>query len=257
MDEPGPSDDPRDAEDLAWARRRHPVLLLVGFLCLLVLVFVTPIWWWLLPGMIVLVVLLARCGRAGTWLALAAPFAVLAFLLQGMFYPEGVTELASLGPARVTTEGLEFAALLSLRIGTSLALFLVLGAAVTPARMMPALTSVGMSPRVSYIVMSSITLVPELRAHATTVLDAQRARGLRTRGGPVHRLRIIAGVALPVVLRIIADSGEKAFMLEQRGFGAARRPTTYRSLEFPQWERLACVVLVLLTVTLAIVLVAG
>nr|WP_225443121.1 energy-coupling factor transporter transmembrane component T [Lolliginicoccus lacisalsi] len=242
-------------DELAWARRRHPVLLLIGFLCSIVLVFVTPIWWWLLPGMIVLVVVLARDGRAGAWVVLAAPFAVLAFLLQGMFYPEGVTELASLGPARVPTEGLEFAALLSLRIGTSVALFLVLGSAVTPARMMPALTSIGVSPRISYIVMSSVTLVPALRDHATTVLDAQRARGLRTRGGPVHRLRIVAGVALPVVLRIIAESGEKALMLEQRGFGAARRPTSYRSLEFPQWERLASVLLVFLTIILVIVLV--
>ncbi|WP_278313077.1 energy-coupling factor transporter transmembrane component T [Lolliginicoccus levis] len=244
-------------DEMGWARRRHPVLLLIGFLCLIVLVFVTPVWWGLLPGMLVLVVLLARCGRASTWVILAAPFAVLAFLLQGLFYPEGVTELASLGPARVTTEGLAFAALLSLRIGTSVALFLVIGSAVTPARMMPALTSVGVSPRISYIVMSSVTLVPELRDHATTVLDAQRARGLRTHGGPVHRLRIIARVALPVVLRIIAQSGERAFMLEQRGFGAARRPTTYRSLEFPQWERLACVLLVSLTIAVVIVLVAG
>ncbi len=46
----------------------------------------------------------------------AGPLLLSSLVLHGLFFPEGTTVLAQWGPARVTAEGLGFAALMGLRM---------------------------------------------------------------------------------------------------------------------------------------------
>lgn len=242
----------------SWLHHRNPLAKLVAIVCLALLVFAVPTWWWLLLPLVTLLTLSATVRNTSLilkwWAGLVAPFAILTFLLQGLFFPEGQSLLAGFGPVRVTTEGLAFAALYALRIATILAAFVLFAATTSPSRLMTTLTNAGVNPKISYIVTSGITLVPALSERAKTVLAAQRARGMQTSGNLLHRTRVMLTVVKPVVFGVLSDLEHRAFTLEQRGFGSPIRPSAYAEVPFPRAERMFCLIAPILTVLLVLIL---
>ncbi|WP_083962107.1 energy-coupling factor transporter transmembrane component T family protein [Hoyosella altamirensis] len=242
----------------SWLHRRNPLAKLVAVICLALLVFAVPAWWWLVVPLGALLTLSVTVHNTRQilkwWAGLVLPFAVLSFLLQGLFFPEGETLLAGFGPARLTVEGLEFAALYALRIATILAAFVLFTATTAPSRLMTSLTTAGLNPKISYMVTSGIALIPALNDRAQSVLAAQRARGLQTTGNLAHRTRVLLTVVKPVVFGVLADLEQRAFTLEQRGFGSQVRPTAYSPAPFSAAERAFCVLAPIVTLTFVLVL---
>jgi len=93
--------------------------------------------------------------------------------------------------------------------------------------------------------------VPALRERAQRLVDAQRCRGLATRGGPLVRLRALRALALPLVLSALHEVDERALALETRGLVAGARrtplapPADHWSQRVLRWALvLGCVVLI-------------
>ncbi|GGC58509.1 energy-coupling factor transporter transmembrane protein EcfT [Hoyosella rhizosphaerae] len=248
--------DPSDS----WLHRRNPLTLLTVAVCLAILVFTVPVWWWLCPVLLGLLLLMATLNNRRTifsvWLVMMLPFAALSFLLQGLFFPEALTSMWEFGPARVTSDGLQLAALITLRVGSAIAGFLIFLAATFPPTLMNSLTHVGVHPKISFIVMSGVTLIPTFHSKANMVLLAQQARGVATQGSWLYRMKVLITVVKPVTLTVLSQVGDRAFALEQRGFGSTVRPTIYRPVNFPRTEKAACVALIVITVSTALLLVA-
>jgi energy-coupling factor transport system permease protein len=172
-----------------------------------------------LPGAVAGV--LPRLLRVGGLLAL--PLAISVLVVNLFFYPSGSTVLFTIGPITATAEGLAFAIETLVRlvaITGALALFYL----TTPVgSLVVDLERRGVSPRLAFVVSSSVRSVPSLLERARDITAAQRARGLDTEGSPWRRLRGLVPLVGPVLLGSIGEVEERAMALEARGFSRPGR----------------------------------
>jgi energy-coupling factor transport system permease protein len=78
-----------------------------------------------------------------------------------------------------------------------------------------------------------IRMVPTIIGTATTVIEAQRSRGLDLEsGGPLARLRNHIPLLVPIFLQTLRGTDQLAKALESRGFGARRERTSYLEIGF-------------------------
>lgn len=156
---------------------------------------------------------------------LALPLAISAALVNLFFFPGGGTTLVQLGPIRATTEGALFALEIVIRV-------LVIAGALTlfyrttrTSDLVIDLERRGVSPRIAFIARSAVTTVPAMLDRASTITDAQRARGLDTQGSVWRRIRGIVPMVGPTVMGAINEVEERTLALEARGFTRPGRRT--------------------------------
>jgi energy-coupling factor transporter transmembrane protein EcfT len=133
----------------------------------------------------------------------AAPFWIFLYMLHGV---DGMV-----GPA--------------LRLTAMIAAFLWLVAVLPPPRLVEALIAARWPVSAAFLLSATLAAVPALRARAGRIVDAQRCRGLATRGGPLVRLAALRALALPLVLSAIHEVDERALALETRGLSPGVRRT--------------------------------
>ena len=178
---------------------------------------VLPALAWILPapggGIATAAVALGLCAVGGprsgvrllrVALLTAAPFWFFLFLLHGV--------------GGMLTTGV--------RLTTMIASFLWLIAVLPPARLVEAMVAAGWPASAAFLLSATLSAVPALRERASRIVDAQRCRGLNTRGGPLARLAALRALALPLVLSALHEVDERALALETRGFtpGVRRTP---------------------------------
>ena len=96
-----------------------------------------------------------------------------------------------------------------------------------------ALNQVGVPYKVGFTMSLAFRLVPVFLDAASTVVQAQRCRGLDfDRGNPWQRLRRYIPVIVPVFMGALRRADNMAMALEARGFQSNRRRTTLQSYEF-------------------------
>ncbi len=112
-----------------------------------------------------------------------------------------------------------------LRLSTMIASFVWLVAILPPARLVEAMVAAGWPVSAAFLFSATLQAVPALRERAQRLVDAQRCRGLATRGGPLVRLAALRALALPLVLSALHEVDERALALETRGLTAGARRT--------------------------------
>lgn len=183
---------------------RHPFTLLALAAALPALAWTLPAPWGAAGALVTALALCLPTPRvARTALFTAAPFWLFLFLLH-----DRATALA-----------------IALRLSTMIASFVWLVAILPPARLVEALIAAGYSVHVAFLFAATLSAVPVMRARAQRIVDAQRCRGLATRGGPLNRLRALRALALPLVLSALHEVDERALALETRGLSAGARRT--------------------------------
>lgn len=80
------------------------------------------------------------------------------------------------------------------------------------------LEKAGMSPKASYVVLSTLQMVPVLKKRSHTIMNAQQARGVETQGNLFVRIKVFVPTLVPLILSSIQDIEERALTLEARGF---------------------------------------
>lgn len=218
-------------ERVSPVHRLNPVTKLVALLCLLVVVFAIA-QWWVGVGVLLLVIVPAAvasgCGGvlAGFALRLLLPVLAMLVLVQGLTYPGGQTVLWEWGPLALTTEGLLFAATIGARLACLVCASVLLVLTTHPGELMSALTEKGLSPKFSYIISSTLQLIPSFRDRADSILLAQQARGLAVPRNPLRRLGVLMPLLGPLVLGMFTDVEERSTAMEARGFGSTARRTS-------------------------------
>lgn len=226
-----------------WLQRLHPLTKLVIALFLIILALVLPAIWSAYLVFLLLVVPLALSGGIlrPLWSALwkiVLPFAISMFIIQGLFWTEG-TPVVSLGPLSLKAEGLLFATKTTGRLLAIMGSFLLFSLGTAPDDLMISLEERGVPNSITYIILSTIQLVPGLQLRAGKIRDAQRARGLETEGNITQRLRSLLPLVEPLVLGSIIDVDERAIALEARGFSSDTTKTFFRTVEDRRIERIA------------------
>lgn len=213
-------------------RTPDPLTRLLAAVLLVVLVLVVNRWQFSLAVLLLVVlpavVLSGKPRQIGVALAVVAgPLLVSSLLLHGLFFPEGVSVLATFGPARVTIEGLTFAMLMGLRMAVFTGVLLTVAMTLDIPQLLAAMTHRGWNRKLVFVVGSALGLIPQVASRAGQITRAQQARGLVVGRGPLSRMRALLTVTTPLVIGLLVDASERTHLLEARGFSVPGVRTSY------------------------------
>jgi energy-coupling factor transport system permease protein len=169
---------------------------------------------------------------------LTLPIAI-SVVLVSVFTRAGTHVLFNVGPLDATTEGVDFAGQILVRlfaISTAIGLF---GLTTDPRALVYDLERRGVSPRFAFVANATIDAVPMMVERAGVIQAAQRARGLDTEGSLRARLRGVMPLVGPVILSSLTEVEERSLALEVRGFGRPGRRNLLWSSPDRGSERLA------------------
>ncbi len=218
----------------------HPIPKLLLMLWAVVAPFVLPAE--ALPGLAVLVVggcvaLGLRGSYVRRFIVTTIPALASIILINAFFFPGGQEVVFAVGPLAATREGLAFGLPIAGRVVVAVGATLAFVTATRPDDLMEALVQRGAPASLAFVVLATIQTVPRMQEKARRILDAQQARGLRTRGGVRARARALVPLVGPLVIGSLVDVRDRTLALEARGFGSTSDRTAYRVIEMKRSDR--------------------
>ena len=154
----------------------------------------------------------------------AATIGVANLLYSGANTDPQATEIARLGPFRVTVEAAETAAALAARVLAIVAVGAAFALTTDPTRLVDSLVLQARVPeRFAYGALAAYQAVPRLGQDLTTLRQARRIRGL----GQGWHPRLLVGL----LVRAIRHADQLALAMDARAFGSGQR-TTYRPIRW-------------------------
>lgn len=203
--------------------RLYPGTKFIVALVLGVLAFLVPSYWFALAVFLLCVLAAFLTGHGVPFLKLIRNSLLILLIFMftiRLLFSGGETVYWSWGNLVVSAESLDLAltmALGVLALGSTLLLFFLL----TPVKdITAALANAGMSPSASYVILAAIQMIPEMRKQSSTIMDAQKTRGVETEGRLLTRMKAFLPTLGPLVLSSIADTEERVITLESRAFTA-------------------------------------
>jgi energy-coupling factor transport system permease protein len=164
---------------------------------------------------------------------------LLLFLFSSLLWPlllPGPTEIARLGPLRISRESLLYGIAVGLRLASMVAAGLLFLSTTRVEEFTAALRRLGLPFPVSFAFSMAFRFVPTFADSAYTIIQAQRSRGLDLdSGGPITRLRRRIPLLIPAVVCAVRNTDLLAMALESRGFGASARRTEYLEIRM-RWS---------------------
>ncbi|MCP3426780.1 energy-coupling factor transporter transmembrane protein EcfT [Rothia sp. AR01] len=239
-----------------WLRDLNPINTFVLVACLAVVAFALP---GFVPSLAVCLAYVVLAALAGVGRRFASTFAKLflvvggiLFALRAVFLDAG-ERLLVLGPFTVSTGGLlqalEFSLLVMALCG-ALTLFFTM----TPMKnLMLALEARGVRPTVTYVILASFQAITDLGKSSTTVMNAQRSRGIETEGSLLTRLRSFGPILAPVFLTAMNQTEERALSLDARAFSYSKKHTQLSTLRAVPAGEVALVALAVALATAAVI----
>lgn len=212
----------------------NPILALnpVTVLTVLAATAVGTFFFGLWPTVVVTVLCFIVAAAAGkfapflkTWLKTIFILSVVIMVLQAFLYP-GETVVYDLGWFNVTQEGLDNGIGIVTRIVGIGSLILLGVHLISVRRMTRALEQRGTSPTASYVILSSMNMIPQMGQRMETIMDAQRSRGIETDASMWVRAKAFIPTIGPLILTSIVGVEERALTLESRGFTSPNQKTS-------------------------------
>ncbi len=159
------------------------------------------------------------------------------FLIRGLFDEGNVTPVLSLGPVVFYKEGLMKALRTGAVIINMLLSFSILVLTAKPEDIADEMERHGFSPRLSYVISSVFSIIPQMMGTMDTITDAQRSRGMETEGSLGKRMKAFIPLITPVVTSSLINTRERAVALEVRGFGARGKRSYLRTWKKHRGDR--------------------
>lgn len=213
----------------------HPIVKLVGMLCVFVAAFVCERPVTLLPLAALAAGLIAAANGVPNVHRLRWLFGLvfaMTFVIWTLFF-RGGTPMVQWGPLRVSAAGLEFALGMALKLVTFLSIGVVFLSTTKIEELAWSLTRVGMPYKLGFTMTLAFRLVPVFLDAATTVVQAQRCRGFDfDEGGIAQRVRRYVPVLVPVFMGALRRADGMAMALEARGFQSGQTRSSYEHYRF-------------------------
>lgn len=182
---------------------------------------------------------LARTGGLRAWATIVAaawlPLAISSLVVHGLFTPGAEGALADLGPFRLTAGGLDTGWRYAGRLFILVAAGALFGVAAPPSAALAAIGGRPWSADGQLALEVALNTLPVARRRAASILEAQRARGLRLDGSPLRRLAAARALVVPLALGLLLDAEIRARALDLRG--ARIRGARIRLRELPDGPR--------------------
>ncbi|MDD5417906.1 MAG: energy-coupling factor transporter transmembrane component T [Candidatus Nanoarchaeia archaeon] len=149
--------------------------------------------------------------------------------IQSFLYPEKETILIDFGYGiAIWEEGVLFATIISLRLLAMIVhgYFFVL--VTHPGDLVCSLRKIKFPYKFGYIVLSTLQVIPRVASQMETIIDAQKSRGLETKGSIANRLKAYSPLLGPLFLGSVQNVVERTIALESRAFSYETEKTSYR-----------------------------
>lgn len=228
----------------------NPLTKIVLIFGLIIVAFIGP-WYWLPPLLIILAILpLSFLGKVHKEYFNAArrlllPVVGFLFVMQSVFHPGGKTEIFHIWVLHVTTEGVQYAFLTASRIFVMVSSFILLLLTTHPSEMMSDLTRRGLPGTISYVIISTLQIIPQMQAKANTIIAAQRSRGLDTESSFGKRVGALLPLVGPLVFGSLVEVEERAIAIEARAFTSTLPKSSLREIPDSRLDKFARWVLLL------------
>jgi energy-coupling factor transporter transmembrane protein EcfT len=156
---------------------------------------------------------------------ISLPFIISVVIIQSLFWGNGtpIFEFWLISPK---WEGVMFALISVGRILLVMAGFILFAMTTRPDMLMISLKQIGAPSGLAYIIVTTLQIIPSFQRKASTILDAQRSRGLETEGNIFVRSRALVPIVLPLVLGSLVEVEERAIAIEARGFNSNKIETS-------------------------------
>jgi len=240
---------PRDSR----LHQLNPLSKLLLSFTLIILAFFTA-WYWTAPLLILIAIIpLAFLGKVHleymrAALRLLAPVMGFLFVMQSLFYPGGKTVLVQFFFLHLTVESIQFAFLTATRIFVMVSAFILLLLTTHPSELMSDLVRRGMPGTLSYVIISTLQIIPQMQAKAATIIAAQRSRGLDTEGSFRKRVGALVPLVSPLVFGSLVEVEERAIAIEARAFSSTLPKTSLRLIPDSRFDKVIRWVFVLLMI---------
>ena len=186
----------------------------------------------------------ATAAAAGVWRRMlpfvlaTLPLVISILLVNTFFFPGATDRIGSIGPFSATWAGLTAALQATLRVVAFALSVAVLSLTTSTDDLLSDLGQRGLGRRGEFVIGAAVRTVPRMIERAGEIVDAQRARGLDTQGGPIRRIRGVLPLAGPMITSALGEVEERTLALEARAFSAPGRRTVIRQLPDSTGQRL-------------------
>ena len=181
------------------------------------------------------------------WMKSMLLICIICFVLQALFIP-GEDILWKWWVFSVTREGLQKAIVLSSRILGAGSAILLGGKLIEMKELMTVLEERGVSQSVSYVLLSTTTIIPQMSKKMNTILDAQRSRGIETDSNLLVRAKAFFPAVSPLLLNARVSAEDRAITLEARAFSAPCKKTKLKKIEDTSKDKTIRTLLIVLLV---------
>lgn len=249
---------PRGGMPVSRLRRLHPMVKMLGLVCLFVLAvsLQTAVHGLLLALFIVGLSLAA--GLNFTWYRLKFRtiffFAVFIFLIQTLFTGEGSVLYHLAGKVAVTDTGLHNGAVTALRFWNIISASFLFVETTPGPQLAAALMQSGVPYRYAFLLVIAMRFIPVFGTEMNQVRNAQVARGLDLESGSVKKIwQMVKYTFLPLTVNALLRADVLAMSMEGRGFGMYSQRTYLHPIKFNRTDLVVGLLLVFITATLIII----
>ena len=231
-----------------WLCRVHPFTKLAYILAvILVPLLLGSLWAYAAAIVLDICILISgkSLRRARALIIFSFTIIVTIFLIRGLFDADNITPAFSLGPVVFYQEGLMKALRTGAVIINMLLSFSILVLTSKPEDIADELERHGFSPRLSYVISSVFSIIPQMMGTMDTITDAQRSRGMETEGKLSQRMKAFIPLITPVVTTSLINTRERAIALEVRGFGSKGKRSYLSPWKKHRGDRAMTIVLLL------------
>jgi len=131
--------------------------------------------------------------------------------------------------------------------------FMLFAMTTRPDILMLSLKQAGVPSSIAYIIVTTLQIVPRFQSKASTILDAQRSRGLYTEGNILVRARAVVPLVLPLVLGSIIEVEERAIAIQARAFNSNHKETSLIDIrDTKNQEIFRTILIVMVTVSIIV-----
>lgn len=232
----------------------YPLTKLVVFIMLTILSICMYKWYYTVWVLLLIFGVSFLCGNLKElFFTVTKTFGILVliiFILQSLFYYKG-SRIISFLNINLKIEGIIYAlniSILILLFGTG---FLLLSKIISLKDMVNALENKGLNRKVTYVLMATFLMIPEMKKKSKVIMEAQQCRGIEMQGNLMVRIKSFIPIIGTLILSSISNTEERALALDARGFSATNKKTNLYIISdtnFDKYIRKLSYILIILTI---------
>lgn len=187
-------------------------------------------------AVMLLIAAISGVGRSFTalWLKSIVLICGICFVLQALFIP-GEEIIWKLWIFSVKRESISKGISLCSRILGIGSAILLGGKLIDVKKLMAVLEGRGVSASITYVLLSTTNIIPQMSKKMNAILEAQQSRGIETNSNLWVRAKAFFPSVGPLLLNSLVSAEERAITLEARGFSASCKKT--RLQEVPDTKK--------------------